>query len=89
LSGLVNETELLQKYMQKYTDLNFGLMVAFLALLIFAFMLLWVYYQGRYYHAVRTIAAICEAKQITEGELALFVKRSKELYGKKWRDYFE
>jgi hypothetical protein len=86
---LVNETELLQKYMGKYTDLNLGLGIAIICGLVFALMLLWMYYQDKYLHALRTIALICEKREIGEDSLAVYVKQSKKLPSKKWREHFE
>ena len=88
-SGLVNETELLQKYMGKYTDLNFGVGIAIIAGLVFVLMLLWVYYQNKYLHALRTIERICKAREISDDSLAIYVHEAKQHPIKKWREYFE
>lgn len=89
MGDLVNEIELLGKYMEKYIDISYGLMVGLLIILVFACMLLWVYYQEKYLHALRTIERICADVPIDADKLAVYVHESKRYTSKKWREYFE
>lgn len=88
-SGLVNATQLYKELAQEYTDVSYGLTILALLIGIFALMLLWMYYQEKYLHALRTIERICTDVPIDAEKLAVYVHDAKQRPIKKWREYFE
>lgn len=89
LTDCQNATSLLREIGTKYMDLSYTLMIVFLLGVVFVAILLWMYYQDKYLHALRTIARICEVKMVPDSELAIFVHQTKKLPSKKWREYYE